>query len=741
MSDGSLDDFFEEASEDSEKSNEDCSCKSGEEDQAAYKDDSEPYNSTSESENESPQNSWSEKTVDSVSEEVENETDMHNEEKNKSDTEDSNNQYPDDASRSDELELLQMSQSNISSSSSSPSKGSRVRPQSARSPMKVLISAVQGPPSTSTSDEPLRDDLLLQLLFVCVRDSLVSLLETLSSSSAPRRDTPSLSSTNLSPAKSEPPSASPLLVRKSPIHAAVRSRDASPRAQESAPQQRDLQLSTSCKGINSVLSSKEQSSRVSSGVSSASRPRSAAARPRIMDRGSPLHKLPRHRPLGNYARSLKMLGVKMPSPTHKASRTPRSASSQSWQSEGKLHTRVTRRSTSLEDVSRAIPQVKNPGSLNALTPYPLAYPPHTLNQSHTHCLPSPLIPKTQKPYPLPTPPSLKPKAIPHCLPPPPLNPKPYPLNPKPKAIPTCLPLPPIPKPKAIPTAYPPPPYLNQSHTHCLPYPPYPKPKTIPTAYHPSYPKPQSIPTAYHPSYPKPKAIPTAPPPYLKPKAIPTAYLPLPYPNPKPYPLPLPPYPKAIPTASPPSSHPLYEVQRATLSQAVYEEWYFKRCRQIRSQRVKAKDKQREEERTKEMGGDWGKAGLGLHVSRTEENRRDREAKESKTRGSRTEDERRTREAGEEAGGGHVFCRLEENEMAEQGENLKKVYQDSEGAKSIMLRRQLERSSEALEAYERWLEEVEDRRPARVYENARTSVLARARSPWWPGGSRNSLLGC
>lgn len=156
MSDGSLDDFFEEASEDSEKSNEDCSCKSGEEDQAAYKDDSEPYNSTSESENESPQNSWSEKTVDSVSEEVENETDMHNEEKNKSDTEDSNNQYPDDASRSDELEHLRMSQSNISSSSSSPSKGSRVRPQSARSPMKVLISAVQGPPSTSTSDEPLR---------------------------------------------------------------------------------------------------------------------------------------------------------------------------------------------------------------------------------------------------------------------------------------------------------------------------------------------------------------------------------------------------------------------------------------------------------------------------------------------------------------------------------------------------------------------------------------------------------
>ncbi|XP_063611243.1 hepatoma-derived growth factor-related protein 2-like [Penaeus indicus] len=163
MSDSSLDDFFEEGSEDSEKYSEDCSCKSGEEDQAASKDESEPYNSASESENESPRNSWSEKTVDSVSEDAENEIDLDNEKKNKSDAEDSSKQYPDDASRSDDLEHLQMSQSNVSSSSSSssPSKGSRVRPQSGRSPMKVLISAVQGPPSTS--DEPLRGTIQLEL--------------------------------------------------------------------------------------------------------------------------------------------------------------------------------------------------------------------------------------------------------------------------------------------------------------------------------------------------------------------------------------------------------------------------------------------------------------------------------------------------------------------------------------------------------------------------------------------------
>ncbi|XP_047501903.1 histone-lysine N-methyltransferase, H3 lysine-79 specific-like [Penaeus chinensis] len=620
MSDSSLDDFFEEGSEDSEKYSEDCSCKSGEEEQAASKDDSEPYNSASESENESPRNSWSENTVDSVSEDAENETDMDNEKKKKSDAEDSSKQYPDDASRSDDLEHLQMSQSNVSSSSSSsPSKGSRIRPQSGRSPMKVLISAVQGPPSTS--DEPLRD----------------------SSSSAPRRDTSSLSSNNLSPAKSEPPCASPLLVRKSPIHVAVRSRDASPRAQESAaPQARDLQLSTSSKGINNVLSSKEQTSRGSSGASPASRPRSAAARPRIMDRESPLHKLPRHLPLGNYARSLKMLGVKMPSPTHKASRTPRSVSSQSWQSEGKLHTRVTRRSTSLEDVSRAIPQVKNPASLSALT--------------------------------------------------------------------------------------------------------------------------------------------------------------------------------------------VDEVQRATLSQAVYEEWYFKRCRQIRSQRVKAKDKQKEEERKKEVKNKekeekvtvavgeweekkleqkkkerekkkteaqkaaekekeqqekqlriaaaieaWEKEKIALAKERREKKRAEKERKVEKAREQLTkreeaevvfkswkeqkkieETEKRRRAKQEEAErkmkeeqeklekrqyADMSFAAWKKMKMAEQGENLQKVYQDSEGAKSMMLRRQLERSSEALEAYERWLEEVEDRRPARIYENARSSVLVRARSPWWPGGSRNSLLGC
>lgn len=41
-----------------------------------------------------------------------------------------------------------------------------------------------------------------------------------------------------------------------------------------------------------------------------------------------------------------------------------------------------------------------------------------------------------------------------------------------------------------------------------------------------------------------------------------------------------------------------EAQRATLSQAIYEEWYFSRCKQIRSRRVKEKQKIQEEERKK-----------------------------------------------------------------------------------------------------------------------------------------------
>lgn len=155
MSDTSLEDFFEEGSEESEKYDEDSYCKSGEEDKAASKDESEPYSSANESENESAQNSWSEKTLDSVSEDVQNEIEVDNGKQTNSDLEESSKHFAND-DRSDELEQLQTSQSNISSSSSSPSKGSRVRPQSGRSPMKVLISAVQGPPSVSTSDEPLR---------------------------------------------------------------------------------------------------------------------------------------------------------------------------------------------------------------------------------------------------------------------------------------------------------------------------------------------------------------------------------------------------------------------------------------------------------------------------------------------------------------------------------------------------------------------------------------------------------
>ena len=53
----------------------------------------------------------------------------------------------------------------------------------------------------------------------------------------------------------------------------------------------------------------------------------------------------------------------------------------------------------------------------------------------------------------------------------------------------------------------------------------------------------------------------------------------------------------------------------------------------------------------------------------------------------------------------------------------------------------ERSQEALQAYEVWLDHVEEREPLRLYEDARTSAGVKGRRPWWPGGSSNSLLQC
>lgn len=43
-----------------------------------------------------------------------------------------------------------------------------------------------------------------------------------------------------------------------------------------------------------------------------------------------------------------------------------------------------------------------------------------------------------------------------------------------------------------------------------------------------------------------------------------------------------------------------EGQRATLSQAVYEEWYFARRQQIHARKVKAREKIRQEEEMKAM---------------------------------------------------------------------------------------------------------------------------------------------
>lgn len=64
-----------------------------------------------------------------------------------------------------------------------------------------------------------------------------------------------------------------------------------------------------------------------------------------------------------------------------------------------------------------------------------------------------------------------------------------------------------------------------------------------------------------------------------------------------------------------------------------------------------------------------------------------------------------------------------------------VYRSSEAKKRE------ERSREALQAYEDWLDHIEEREPLRLYEEARASAVVKGRPPWWPGGSSNSLLRC
>ncbi|MPC59940.1 hypothetical protein E2C01_053972 [Portunus trituberculatus] len=150
----------------------------------------------------------------------------------------------------------------------------------------------------------------------------------------------------------------PLLVVKSSVHSrparTLGSRGNSP----SSPRTPGTPPTTDSRGINRILSKKESAiaGRISTGTYAPKGQRFSMR---------PCRKQPRQRPLGKYTRSLQMLGVKVP-PSVPPQRAGRSSSSQSWTSGGKLHTRLTRRSTSLEDVTRAIPQVNTPEVLHNL---------------------------------------------------------------------------------------------------------------------------------------------------------------------------------------------------------------------------------------------------------------------------------------------------------------------------------------------------------------------------------------
>ncbi|XP_066945178.1 microtubule-associated protein 9-like isoform X2 [Macrobrachium rosenbergii] len=467
--------------------------------------------------------------------------------------------------KNEELENL-FSNNSSSSASSSPSKQRRGgRPSSARNQMKVLITATRQRSLSPCSSEDSRKAVVFD---THDNSRASSAYYNLHPGSHPP-----------SPSKYQPP---PLLVTKSPVHSrpvsARRSRDNSPRSscgeitdrgpsvgdapetgtskmpREGVPppsgnrgETGSLGLSNTNNGINRVLSKKEQSSR-GDVTSLKPRPKSAVTQPKIMGRGPSVPgnriQLPRHRPLGDYSRSLQMLGVKVPPPAPKTPKTPRSSSSQSWQSEGKLHTRVTKRSTSLEDVTLAIPQVKEPETLRDLQ--------------------------------------------------------------------------------------------------------------------------------------------------------------------------------------------VDEAQRATLSQAIYEEWYFRRCKQIRSRRIKAKRKVQEEQREKEaIFLSWKEQ--KIHEGK-EKRRRLKEEEEERKR-KEEEDFREKREVADLA-----YSHWKKKKLLEEGEKLQKVYVKSEMVAAEETRRRLHRSSEALNAYENWLDGIEEREVVRNYSNTRAVVLQTNRPPWWPGGTHNSLMG-
>ncbi|XP_071539250.1 uncharacterized protein [Panulirus ornatus] len=531
------------------------------------------------------------------------------------DEEENDNGHNESHDGSEELERLFTRSQSILSTTSSAAKFSRQRPSSASPTMRALTRS----PHTASSSSP-----------------------RLGSDEARNGGPAVRSSSRLLTAGQDP---SLLLVSKSPVHdrpAPNRvARDASPKP---ACDTKTPTLTTNNKGINRVLRSKEQSSEVrpSSAGSWRTSRKSGVIQPRIMDRRSVCEQQPSQRPLGKYTRSLKMLGVRIPSPAPKDHRAPRSSSSQSWESAGKLQTRLSCRSTSLEDVSRAIPQVKTPHALHTLT--------------------------------------------------------------------------------------------------------------------------------------------------------------------------------------------VDENQRATLSQAVYEEWYFRRCQEIRSHKIRAREKVIEERNKKEKEqkdlekkvntavSDWKEKKRGqnkktkeklmkeaqknenkekekdkkqervtaaliaweaeknelarkkrekkkkeieadkekerVKASKKEDSKmgfllwkqqKDEEEKERRRKKKQEEEEQKMKKAREmmekRRDGELAFVAWKKKKLREQGEDMRRIIIKSELEKSSDAQRRLHRSSEALQAYEAWLEEVEERQPRRLHETARASLLARIRPPWWPGGSSSSLLRC
>nr|XP_053631993.1 microtubule-associated protein 9-like [Cherax quadricarinatus] len=538
----------------------------------------------------------------------------------------------DGGNESEELEnLFNGSPSPTCSSTPAPASTSVLRPTSANSPMEVFLRSQSS--STLLHDDTLGGDTVVARAMA--RREATGLVPTV--------DAPLLLVTR-TPVHDRPATTRGARDSASPRPPCSTRGAASPRSTRTA---RGPQLTANIKGINQIITIKERSStqggkRPSSADSWCPEPgHSSTTQPRI--KSAATADMPRQRPLGKYARSLEMLGVKLPSQhlrDHRAGQ--RSWSSQSWKSSGKLHTRVAHRTTSLEDVTRVIPQVNTPDALHELK--------------------------------------------------------------------------------------------------------------------------------------------------------------------------------------------IDECQRATLSQAVYEEWYFRRCKEIRSNKLKAKDKIMEEERKKEKVkkdlevkvraavSEWEekkkqqkikareklkeeahkkdkekrlkeetqmkvtaaviawemeknelarmrreKKRLEAEAQREKERKKCSDKKESemvfqmwkqqkieeekeKRRKKKEEEEELRREKEREEldkkqGAELAFEAWRRNKLQEAHENMRKYIMDSQLEKSSEAKRRIARSTEALKAYEEWLDKVEEREPLRGYQNARASVMAHMRPPWCPGGSSNSLLGC